>query len=101
MTLQFQPLTQLCLRIFASLMGGYAFIWGFLSAGTTASVAAGIEYEEAYTGFTLLAFLVYLALFLWSFADRSLLRVVTILFGGGALMTAAAWALQNQLLQGV
>ncbi len=88
------------IRTVVSLLGSYTFVWGFLTLGIAASVAAGAAYEEAYTGFKLLAFLLYLALFLWSFATKYLLRGSLILFGGGAAMTALALILQNQLIQG-
>jgi len=84
-------------RIAASLLGGYAFTWGITTLGITGLVALGVDYHEAHTVLMLLAFLFFLGAFLWAFAARSLARVWLVLAGGGLAMTAAAWALQNQL----
>lgn len=80
-------------RIAASLLGGYAFTWGFTTLGITLLVAAGMPYGEAQTLLFLLAFLLFLGLFLWAFAAASLRRVWTVLAGGAAVMTTAAWLL--------
>lgn len=85
-------------RIAASLLGGYAFTWGVTTLGITGLVALGVDYHEALTALMLLAFLVFLAAFLWAFAARCLLRVWGVLGLGGAGMTAAAWLLQQQLI---
>lgn len=85
-------------RIAASLLGGYAFTWGVTTLGITGLVALGVDYHEAHTVLMLLAFLVFLAAFLWAFAARCLLRVWGVLGLGGAGMTAAAWLLQQQLI---
>ena len=85
-------------RIAASLLGGWVFTWGFASLGIVLLVAAGMSYREAQTLLFLLAFLVFLALFCWSFAAASLARVWLVLGGGGASMTAAAWALSRTLV---
>ena len=58
-------------RIAAGVLGGYAFTWGFI---------------------------VFLVVFLWAFAARSVLRVWGVLAGGGALMAGAAWLVQRALL---
>ena len=47
---------------------------------------------------SILAFLVYVAVFLWAFAARSLVRVWVVLLGGGALMAGAASLIQLMLL---
>jgi hypothetical protein len=78
-------------RIAASLLGGYAFVWGFTVLTIALTLAAGMGYDEAQTLAYLLAFLVFLAAFLWTFAARSLARVWAVLAGGGAAMTAVAW----------
>ncbi len=85
-------------RIAAALLGGYAFTWGFTALGLAGLVALGVEFHEAETGVFLVAFLVFLGLFLWAFATDSVRRVWVLLGGGGALMTAAAWAVQRALL---
>lgn len=84
-------------RIAAALLGGYAFVWGVATFGITSLVAWGIDYNEARTTLMLLSFLVFLGVFLWSFAARSLARVWLVLAGGGAALTAAAWSLQHFL----
>jgi len=84
-------------RIAASLLGGWAFTWGFVALGITLLVAAGMPYGEARTLLYLLAFLVFLGLFLWSFAEAALSRVWLVLAGGGAVMTGAAWLLTRAL----
>lgn len=93
------PLTPLHVasRVAASLLGGYAFVWGFATFGISLLVAAGMAYDEAQTLVYLLAFLVFLAAFCWAFAAASLPRVWALLAGGGAAMTGAAWALSRSL----
>jgi hypothetical protein len=85
-------------RVAASLLGGWAFTWGFVALGVTLLVAAGMPYGEAQTLLYLLAFLVFLGLFLWSYAAASVRRVWFVLAGGGAAMTAAAWLLAQALV---
>lgn len=85
-------------RVAASLLGGYAFVWGFATLGISLLVAAGMAYDEAQTLIYLLAFLVFLAAFCWTFAAASLARVWAVLAGGGAAMSAAAWALSRSLI---
>jgi hypothetical protein len=85
-------------RVAASLLGGYAFVWGFTSLGIALGVAAGTDYHEAETLMYLLAFLVFLGAFCWAFVAASLPRVWGVLAGGGALMTGAAWLLTRGLV---
>lgn len=85
-------------RIAAALVGGYVFTWGFTALGIAGLVALGVNFHEAETGVLLVAFLVFLGLFLWAFATASVLRVWVLLGGGGLLLTTAAWALQRALL---
>jgi len=85
------------LRIASALLGGYAFVWGVVTFGITGLVALGVAYDQARTGLMLLAFLVFLTVFLWAFAAASLTRVWLVLLGGGAALTAAAWAVQRSL----
>lgn len=88
------------LRIVASLLGGYLATWGVVSLGIAALVALGVSFHDAETALQLIGFLLFLALFLWAFAARSLIQVWLVLFGGGGLLTAGAWALQAQMLAG-
>lgn len=85
-------------RLFLALLGGYAFTWGFTTLGVTGLVALGVDFHEAETALLLLAFLVFLPLFLWAFAAHSLARVWAVLGGGALSMTAAALGLQQLLL---
>lgn len=89
---------QVANRVVAALLGGYAFTWGLTALALAALFAVGVNFHEAEVGVYLLAFVVYLGLFLWAFAAKSLTRVWT-LFGVGAVVTtAAAWALQRAVL---
>ena len=84
-------------RIAASIFGGYAFTWGFVSLGIVLPVMAGMPYGEAQTAM-LLAFLVLLAVFCWSYAAASVSRLWFVLAGGDGLMTASAWLVSRALL---
>lgn len=85
-------------RVAAALLGGYAFTWGFTALGTTWLVALGMGYAEAEMTMLLLAFLVFLTVFLWAFAATYIDRVWKVLGGGAVLMTVMAWAMQHLLL---
>jgi len=80
-------------RIAASLVGGYAFVWGFVSLGIALMLATGLDYDEARTWTFLLAFFVFVACVCWAFSVRSHVRAWGVLAGGGILMSAAAWLL--------
>ena len=88
---------QIASRIAASLLGGYAFMWGFATLGIALLLRAGMPYDDAQTLAYLLAFLVFLAAFCWSFAAASITRVWITLAAGGAAMTTAAWLLTRTL----
>ncbi len=85
-------------RIAASMLGGYAFVWGFTTLGIVLGLALGMSYGEAQTLLFLLAFLVLLVCFCWAFAAQSLARVWAVLAGGGAVMTGSAWLLSRVLV---
>lgn len=87
-------------RTVTAFCGGYAFCWGFTALGIAGLVAIGMDFHEAETGALLMAFLVFLGMFLWSFAANSLFRVCAVLAGGGGVMAAAAWWIQHSLLNG-
>ena len=89
---------QVVSRIAASVLGGYAFVWGSASLAITLGVAAGMRYVEARTMAYLCAFLLFLACFCWSYAAASATRVWVVLAGGGALMTCVAWLTMRALL---
>lgn len=79
---------QIASRIAASLVGGWVFVWGLVMLGIGALLRGGVPYEDAQTAMYLLAFLVYLVAFCWTYAAASAWRVWLVLIGGGALMTA-------------
>ena len=84
-------------RIAASLLGGYAFVWGFVTLCICLMLLIGMPYGDAQKLAYLLAFLVFLWAFCWAFAAASVVRVWTVLAGGGATMTAAAWLISRSL----
>jgi hypothetical protein len=87
-------------RVAASLAGGYVFVWGFTTLGIALVVSVGVPYGEAERLFHLLAFLLFLAAFCWTFSAASLGRVWAVLGGGGAIMAGAAWGLTRVALGG-
>jgi hypothetical protein len=82
-------------RVAASLLGGYAFVWGFTTLCVALGLLLGAAYDDARTLAQLLAFLLFLVCFCWAFAAASLARVWAVLAGGGALMTGLAWLLTH------
>jgi hypothetical protein len=88
---------QVVSRVAVSLVGGYAFTWGFVTLSITLVVAAGMRYSEAQTLSYLLAFLVFLTVFCWAFAAASVKRVWLVLAGGGLSMTGAGMLLARAL----
>jgi hypothetical protein len=85
-------------RIVASVAGGWAFTWGFVTLGIALLVAGGMGYHDAQTLMFLLAFLVYLVFFLWAFSEASLKRVWLVLAGGAAAMSGTAWWISQTLV---
>jgi hypothetical protein len=85
-------------RVAASVLGGYAFTWGFVALGIGLLFAAGMPFHDAEGLSGTLAFLVFLGCFLWAFAAKSLLRVWLVLFCGGAAMAAGASLVQRALV---
>lgn len=84
-------------RIAASLIGVWMFTWGFVAFGISALVSAGLPYDDATTLLYLLAFIVFLVLFLWTYTASSLRRVWLVLAGSGGAMTLAAWLITRSL----
>lgn len=84
-------------RVAAAVFGGYAFVWGFTTLLIAVALSLRLPYGDAQTTAYLLAFLVFLAVFLWSFAARRVVVVWSVLAGGGAFMTALAWALTRSV----
>lgn len=85
-------------RVALSLLGSYVFSWGFTSLGIALLVACGLDFHTAETAVLLLAFLVFVPVFLWAFSDNHLGRVWVVLVGVALVMTIAAWCLQNAIL---
>lgn len=92
---QFFPIIN---RVAAALLGGYGFTWGFCALGVAAFAAVGVSFHEAETGVMLVAFLLFLGLFLWAFAANNMVKVWSVLAGGAVLMTGAALAIQHLLV---
>lgn len=80
-------------RVAAAIFGGYAFVWGFTTLLIALALALRLPYGDAQTTAYLLAFLLFLGAFLWAFTPRRVAVVWLVLAGGGAAMTALAWAL--------
>lgn len=93
-----QPAWSICLRVAAAIVGGYAFTWGFAALAIAALVAMGMGFHDAEAGAHMVAWLVFLVAFLWSFAAASLPRVGLVLIGGALLMAGIASGLQAILL---
>jgi hypothetical protein len=92
--------TQIISRIGAALLGGYAFVWGFVTLSITSLSYTGMDYHDAWMLAMMLAFLLFLGAVLWSFTTRSSLRAWLVLGGSGALMTTCALLLSRQLMAG-
>ena len=60
--------------------------------------ALGMSFHDAEHLCAMLAFLLYVSVFCWAFAARSLARVWAVLAGGAALMAGAASLLQTTLV---
>lgn len=85
-------------RVVAALLGGYSFTWGACALGIAGLAAVGVSFHEAETGVMLCAFLLFLGLFLWTFAAKSMVKVWVVFAGGAAVMTGVALAIQNMLV---
>lgn len=98
MSQQSVSIVQVCSRIAAAVLGGYAFTWGLMALGVALLFAMGMEFHDAEHLSYIIGFLVYLTVFLWAFASRSLLRVWLLLAGGGVFMVLLASLLQSLLI---
>ncbi len=87
----------LAARILLAVLGGYAFCWGVVALFAAAAFALGAEFHDGETLGSILALLLYPAVFLWAFAARSLRLAGTVLVGSGALMTGTASLIQSVL----
>ena len=98
MSQQSISMAQVSSRIAAAILGGYAFTWGLMALGVALLFAAGMEFHDAEHLGYIIGFLVYLSVFLWAFASRSLMRVWLLLAGGGVSMALSASLIQLLLL---
>lgn len=89
---------QVVSRVLAAVVGGYAFCWGLSALGVAGLYGAGMDFHDAEHLSAMLAFLAYLAVFLWAIAARSLVRVWAVLLAGGAAMAGAASFVQSLLV---
>lgn len=85
-------------RIAAGILGGYAFTWGFCAIGIAGLAALGVSVHAAESGVMLVAFLLFLCLFLWAFAAQNMAKVWLVLAGGAAVMTGLSLLLQRSLV---
>lgn len=85
-------------RIGAAVLGGYAFCWGFVALVLSAGYAAGLSFHDAEHLGGILGVLLFLVVFLWTFAARRVARVWAVLLIGGAAMTGLAALTQRAVL---
>ncbi len=85
-------------RVFAAIFAVYAFIWGVVSLGVVSLSAIGVDFHSAEQSMLMFGLLLYVVLFIWVFAVKSLLRIWLVLGLGAVLMLSAAWLLQPLLL---
>lgn len=85
------------LRVTASLLGSYLFVWGFISLGIPLGVASGLPYDDSQSLLFMLALLLFVACFCWAFTARSARHVWLCFVAGGAFMTLAGWLLAGKL----
>lgn len=81
-------------RLVAASGGGYAVAAGLAALAAVALPAAGLMVRsEAVVLASMLAFLVYLALLIWAFADRRLARLFFVMAAAGIASWGGAWGL--------
>ena len=78
------------LHVAAAVLGGYLLATG-VSALVAEALARVLAPSEAVVLMAMLAFLIYLALLIWAFAERRLPRVLLVLGVGGPLAFIAQW----------
>lgn len=84
-------------RFAASIVGGYLFTYGFAALATLIGFELGLRWSESQVLAWMLGALVYLGAILWAFVPRSTAVAWSVLGGGGAAMSAVAWALSRWL----
>jgi hypothetical protein len=89
---------EVLLRTTLALVGGYLLVRGLVSLCISVAVTLGADYERARLFAMMVAFLLYLAVFLWAFATRHLWRAIALLTGAAALTTFVAQLLVARLV---
>jgi hypothetical protein len=83
--------SKIVLRLLAAIGGGYAVAAGLASlTAVILFVTGGLPRSEAVILASMLAFVIYLVLLLWAFAERSLLRLCLMLTVTGGVSWGAA-----------
>ena len=81
-------------RLVAAIGGGYAVAAGLAALMAVALPAGGLMVRsEAVVLASMLAFLFYLALLIWAFADRRLARLCLVMAAAGIVSWGGAWGL--------
>ncbi len=88
---------EVVLRTVLALVGGYLLIRGLVSLYISVAVTLGVDYERARLFAMMVAFLFYLAVFLWAFATRHLWRAIALLSGAAVATTVVAQLLVVRL----
>ena len=86
-------------RIVLSIVGAYALTWGLSALAVVALVAGGVAFHEAEHGVLVVAFLVYLGVFMWAFAAPRLSQVWLTVGGGAVVSMATALWWQHLLMR--
>jgi len=84
--------------IAAALLGGYVFTWGLIALGLAALFALGMEFHDGERLASMLGLLVFVLVFIRTFAARRLSLVWLTLLGGGGAMTGAAYLIQSVMV---
>lgn len=92
------PRLRLAARIGAAVFGGYAFTWGVIAAGAALLFKAGMDFHDAEFLASAVGLLVFLTVFLWTFATRRLVLAWGLLAGGGALLAGVASLVQGSIV---
>lgn len=92
------PRLRLAARICAAVFGGYAFTWGVIAAGAALLFKAGMDFHDAEFLASAVGLLVFLTVFLWTFATRRLVLAWVLLAGGGALLAGVASLVQGSIV---
>ena len=81
-------------RLAVALLGGYIFTWGLVSFGMAGLAVLGVDFHNAEITMLILAFFIYLVVFLLAFYFKNLLKLWLVFGLGGGLMMLIAWSSQ-------